>query len=65
LTIELQKLRSDLYFLHAAVLGFKGKACLLVAPSGGGKSLTTWGVIKSAGLVSNTAICFDITHAFK
>ena len=45
LTIELQKLRSDLYFLHAAVLGFKGKACLLVAPSGGGKSLTTWALL--------------------
>lgn len=45
LTIELQKMRSDLYFLHAAVLGFRGTACLLVAPSGGGKSLTTWALL--------------------
>ena len=45
LTVEMQKLRSDLYFLHAAVLGFRGKACLLVAPSGGGKSLTTWALL--------------------
>ena len=45
LTVEVQKLRSDLYFLHAAVLGFEGKACLLVAPSGGGKSLTTWALL--------------------
>ena len=45
LTIELQKLRSDLYFLHAAVLGFAGKAVMLVAPSGSGKSLTTWALL--------------------
>ncbi len=45
LTIELQKLRSDLYFLHAAVLGLAGKALMLVAPSGSGKSLTTWALL--------------------
>lgn len=42
LTIELQKIRSDLYFLHAAVLEWEGKGIVLVAPSGTGKSTTTW-----------------------
>lgn len=45
LTIELQKLRSDLYFLHAAVLGFAERAVMLVAPSGSGKSTTTWALL--------------------
>jgi hypothetical protein len=39
LTIELQKLRRDLYFLHAAALAIAQNAFLLVAPSGGGKSI--------------------------
>jgi hypothetical protein len=42
LTIELQKLRSDLYFIHAGVLEWGGKGILLIAPSGTGKSTTTW-----------------------
>ena len=45
LTIELQKLRRDLYFVHAAVLGFSGRAFLLVAASGKGKSTTTWALL--------------------
>lgn len=45
LTVELQKRRSDLYFLHAAVLERDGRALLLVAESGGGKSTTTWGLL--------------------
>lgn len=45
LTVELQKQRSDLYFLHAAALAFSHNAFLLVAPSGGGKSTTTWGLL--------------------
>jgi hypothetical protein len=45
LTIELQKRRRDLYFLHAAALAFSQNAFLLVAPSGGGKSTTTWGLL--------------------
>jgi hypothetical protein len=45
LTIELQKLRRDLYFLHAAALAFGQHAFLLVAPSGGGKSTTTWALL--------------------
>ncbi len=45
LTIELQKLRRDLYFLHGAALEFEGRSFLLVAASGGGKSTTTWGLL--------------------
>lgn len=43
--IETQKLRPDLYFLHAAVLELDGRALALVAPSGYGKSTTTWGLL--------------------
>ena len=45
MTIETQKLRRDLYFLHAAVLELDGQALALVAPSGYGKSTTTWGLL--------------------
>jgi hypothetical protein len=45
LTVELQKRRSDLYFLHAAALEREGRAVLLVAESGGGKSTTSWGLL--------------------
>ena len=45
LTIELQHLRHDLYFIHAAALEFDGKVILLVAPSGQGKSTTAWGLL--------------------
>lgn len=40
LTIELEYRRSDLYFLHGAVLGYRGQGIALVAPSGVGKSTT-------------------------
>jgi hypothetical protein len=45
LTIRLQKLRRDLYFLHAGALGFCGQAFLLVAASGQGKSTTAWALL--------------------
>ena len=45
LTLELQRLRCDLYFLHAAALEGAGKAYLLVAPAGSGKSTTTWALL--------------------
>ncbi len=44
-TVELQKRRSDLFFLHAAAIAWRGWACLLAAESGSGKSTTTWGLL--------------------
>ena len=45
LIIEMQKLRPDLYFVHAAVLAFCDHAIALVAPSGFGKSTTAWALL--------------------
>lgn len=43
--LELQRRRSDLYFLHSAVLERRGRAILLAADSGSGKSTTAWGLL--------------------
>lgn len=45
MTIELQKQRQDLLFLHGGALEYNGKSCLFVAPSGSGKSTTTWAAL--------------------
>jgi hypothetical protein len=45
LTIELERQRRELYFIHAAALALAGAAVLLVAPSGTGKSTTAWGLL--------------------
>jgi hypothetical protein len=45
MTITLQQLRSDLYFVHAGVLTFRHRAFMLVGPSGSGKSTTTWALL--------------------
>ena len=45
MTIELQKLRSDLYFIHAAALELAGRAFMLAGASGSGKSTTTWALL--------------------
>ena len=44
-TVELQRRRPDLFFLHAAVLERNGNAYLLAAASGSGKSTTAWGLL--------------------
>ena len=43
--VEIQKARPDLYFVHAAALSHEGRAVLLVAESGGGKSTTAWALL--------------------
>jgi hypothetical protein len=45
LTVELEKLRPDLYFVHAAVLAFGHETVMLVGESGSGKSTTTWALL--------------------
>ncbi len=47
MTMEVQKRRQDLLFMHAAALEYDGRALLLVAPSGSGKSTTTWALVNS------------------
>ncbi len=42
LTLELQKLRPDLFFLHSAALTFNTKTILIIGHSGAGKSTTSW-----------------------
>ena len=42
LTIELQHLRPDLYFLHAAVLERNDRCVLIIGASGSGKSTLCW-----------------------
>jgi len=48
ITVELQRRRADLFFLHAAAVEWRGIALLLVAESGSGKSITTWGLLHHA-----------------
>jgi hypothetical protein len=45
MTIELQRRRPDLFYIHAAAVELDGKAAIIVAPSGTGKSTTTWGLL--------------------
>jgi hypothetical protein len=45
ITVDLQRRRGDLFFLHAAAIAWGDNACLLAAESGGGKSTTTWGML--------------------
>jgi hypothetical protein len=45
LIIQLQRLRHDLYFIHAGMLELDSKGVMLVAASGGGKSTTTWALV--------------------
>jgi len=45
LTLTLQAVRQDLYFIHGAALALAGQGCLFVAASGSGKSTTTWAAL--------------------
>lgn len=47
MTIEVQKRRQDLLFMHAGALEYNGRVLLLVAPSGSGKSTTTWALVNN------------------
>ena len=45
LIVNLQQRRADLFFLHSAAVEWRGKAILLAADAGSGKSTTTWGLM--------------------
>ncbi len=45
LTVDLQRKRTDLVFLHSAAIEWLGRAYLFAADSGSGKSTTTWGML--------------------
>lgn len=47
MTMEVQKLRQDLLFLHAAAVERDRRVALLVAPSGTGKSTIAWALVNS------------------
>jgi hypothetical protein len=46
LTLELQSQRTDLYFVHASVLERGGRAIMIIAESGTGKSTTSWALLQ-------------------
>jgi len=61
LTVELQRRRPDLLFLHSAALDWQGRACLLVAGSGVGKSTTAWALLHhGCGYLSDELAPIDI-----
>lgn len=45
MTVALESIRPELFFLHAAALEYNGGIHLLVAESGGGKSTTAWALL--------------------
>ena len=45
ITVRAQMMRSDLYFVHSAVIEFEGNAILLIGESGTGKSTLTWALL--------------------
>lgn len=45
ITVEVQRARKDLYFLHAAALSRHGNGWLLASASGGGKSTLAWALL--------------------
>ncbi|MDH5426433.1 MAG: hypothetical protein OEY29_15710 [Gammaproteobacteria bacterium] len=46
-TIEIQKRRQQYLFLHSAALAYKGRAILILAASGTGKSTLSWALAQS------------------
>ena len=47
ITVEIQYLRDDIFFMHGAALEKKGEVLLLTGRSGAGKSTTTWGLLNN------------------
>lgn len=61
ITIEAQKRRPWLYFLHAAALLYRDSAFLLIGRSGNGKSTTCWGLLHhGCGYLSDELAPIDL-----
>ena len=61
LAVEIQTRRRDLYFVHAAVLEVGGRAFVLAAESGGGKSVTAWAMLHEGfGYLSDEVAPVDL-----
>ena len=60
-TVDVQLRRPDLFFVHAAALQRTGRACLLVAPPGSGKSTTAWALLHNGfGYLSDELAPVDL-----
>jgi hypothetical protein len=46
LTLDLQHLRTDLFFVHSAALERRGRVIMIAADSGTGKSTTSWALLQ-------------------
>lgn len=61
LTVELQRRRRGLFFLHSAAVARDGRAILIVASSGTGKSTTAWGLLNTGfGYLSDEIAPIDL-----
>ena len=61
ITVELQLRRADLFFLHSAAVEWRGRAYLLAAESGWGKSTTTWPLLHHGfGYLSDELSAVDL-----
>jgi len=62
ITLELQRRRSELFFLHAGAVEIAGQACLLVAESGQGKSTIVWSLLHHGfGYLSDELAPLDVS----
>lgn len=62
LTVALQHQRSDLFFVHAGVVEYGGRAWVISAPSGTGKSTTVWALVRDGlGYVSDELAPIEVT----
>jgi len=57
LVVAVQLKRPDLYFLHSAILEYKGRAVALIAPSGSGKSTTAWAMLHNGFSYISDEMC--------
>lgn len=63
MTINAQRLRKDLYFLHAGAVRLDGQCAILVAPSGTGKSTLTWALLENGfEYMSDELAPVDVTN---